>query len=68
VYQARGEYPTAKTALCIHNIAFQGRFWPETFADLGLPEGALPKLAFTDGYDRVGGGRGAPGGGASRAL
>ncbi|KAI8475913.1 MAG: granule-bound starch synthase [Monoraphidium minutum] len=53
VYQPRGEFANAKAALCIHNIAFQGRFWPDTFADLGLPDSALTKLAFTDGYDRV---------------
>ncbi|KAI8465947.1 MAG: granule-bound starch synthase I [Monoraphidium minutum] len=53
VYQPRGEFVNAKSALCIHNIAFQGRFWPETFSDLGLPDAALAKLAFTDGYDRV---------------
>ncbi|KIZ00339.1 hypothetical protein MNEG_7624 [Monoraphidium neglectum] len=53
VYQPRGEFTQAKTALCIHNIAFQGRFWPETFQDLGLPQSSLDSLSFTDGYDRV---------------
>ncbi|GBF91060.1 granule-bound starch synthase [Raphidocelis subcapitata] len=53
VYQPRGEFVNAKAALCIHNIAFQGRFWPETFGDLGLPESSRARFAFTDGYDRV---------------
>jgi len=53
VYQPRGEYKDAKTAFCIHNIAFQGRFWPDTFNDLNLPKGALDKLGFKDGNPTV---------------
>lgn len=53
VYQAKGQFKKAKAALCIHNIAFQGRMWPETFKDMGLPESSMDKLSFTDGYSKV---------------
>ncbi|MEW5299851.1 MAG: hypothetical protein WDW36_002825 [Sanguina aurantia] len=52
-YQPRGEFRDAKTALIIHNIAFQGRMWAENYVDLNLPEASLPKFAFTDGYSKV---------------
>jgi len=53
VYQARGEFKGTKCALCIHNIAFQGRMWADTFKDLGLPESSRQKFAFQDGNARV---------------
>jgi granule-bound starch synthase len=53
VYQPRGEFKNAKCAFCIHNIAFQGRFWPEAFKDMALPQSALAKLGFMDGYSKV---------------
>jgi granule-bound starch synthase len=53
VYQPKGQFKNAKTAFCIHNIAFQGRFWPESFKDMNLPSSAQAKLGFTDGYSKV---------------
>jgi glycogen synthase len=53
VYQPRGQFKKAKVAFCIHNIAFQGRFWPESFKDMALPPAALAKLSFKDGYNKV---------------
>lgn len=52
-YQPQGRYTNAKVALCIHNIAFQGRFWPETFQQLELPAETMEKFLMTDGYARV---------------
>ena len=40
-------------ALCIHNIAFQGRMWEESFLDLGLPASSKAKLAFEDGVAKL---------------
>ena len=31
----------------------QGRFWRDSFPQLGLPDSSLAKLEFQDGYDRV---------------
>ena len=31
----------------------QGRFWRDSFGQLGLPESSAAKFAFEDGYDRV---------------
>ncbi len=31
VYQPKGLFKKAKVALCIHNIAFQGRMWQDNF-------------------------------------
>jgi granule-bound starch synthase len=53
VYQPRGQFKNAKVAFCIHNIAFQGRFWPESFKDMALPPSAMAKLGFKDGYNKV---------------
>lgn len=53
VYQPRGQFKNAKVAFCIHNIAFQGRFWPESFKDMALPPSAMQKLGFKDGYSKV---------------
>jgi hypothetical protein len=49
VYQPRGEFKNSKVAFCIHNIAFQGRFWTDTFNDMNLPKSAMDKLGFKDG-------------------
>jgi glycogen synthase len=46
VYQPAGEFASAKCALCVHNIAFQGRFWREQAAELGLPEASLQRFLF----------------------
>lgn len=53
VYRPAGKFVDTPVALCVHNIAFQGRFWPETFADLGLPESSLERFSFEDGYPMV---------------
>jgi granule-bound starch synthase len=52
-YQANGEFTKAKCVYCIHNIAFQGRFWPETLEDLQVPPAAMEAFEFTDGYKKV---------------
>ena len=53
VYQPAGKFLDTPVALCIHNIAFQGRFWPETFSSLGLPESSLGRFSFEDGYPQT---------------
>lgn len=53
VYQPAGEFLNTKVALTIHNIAFQGRFWEDSFKQLGLPASSLPRFQFTDGYPKV---------------
>lgn len=52
-YQPSGQFTSAKSVFTIHNIAFQGRFWPESLEDLELPPSALEKFDFTDGYPKV---------------
>ena len=44
-----GKLLKTRSALCIHNIAFQGRFLPESLKDLGVPPEAFPAFAFSDG-------------------
>ena len=53
VYQPRGEYLNTKVAMCVHNIAFQGRFFAETFEDLQLPEISRSRFTFEDGYNKT---------------
>ena len=53
VYQPKGEFTKAKVAFTIHNIAYQGRMWEDTFKDLGLPAASLARFAFTDGVPKV---------------
>jgi len=48
-----GKWPAAKTALVVHNIAFQGRFFREAFADMGLPAETEELFAFEDGYSTL---------------
>lgn len=45
--------PPLQVAMCIHNIAFQGRFWPDEFGSLGLPSDAKDLFSFSDGYPKV---------------
>ncbi|PSC71300.1 GBSSIb [Micractinium conductrix] len=52
-YQKRGEFVNTKTAMCIHNIAFQGRFWRDSFGELGMPAEATDLFTFEDGYPKV---------------
>lgn len=53
VYQPAGKFVDTPVALCVHNIAFQGRFWPENFGDLGLPESSRARFEFEDGYPKI---------------
>jgi granule-bound starch synthase len=53
VMQPAGRFTDAKVAYTIHNIAFQGRFWPESFGDLSLPESSRERFAFEDGYPMI---------------
>eukprot|EP00213_Chloropicon_mariensis_P001391 CAMPEP_0197477036 /NCGR_PEP_ID=MMETSP1309-20131121/12939_1 /TAXON_ID=464262 /ORGANISM="Genus nov. species nov., Strain RCC998" /LENGTH=625 /DNA_ID=CAMNT_0043017737 /DNA_START=119 /DNA_END=1992 /DNA_ORIENTATION=+ len=53
VYQPAGQFADAKVAFCVHNIAFQGRFWPESWETLQLPESSRAKFEFEDGYNKV---------------
>ena len=53
VMQPAGRFTDAKVAYTIHNIAFQGRFWPESFGDLNLPESSRERFAFEDGYPMI---------------
>ncbi len=53
VYQPKGQFTKAKVALCIHNIAFQGRMWEETFGEIQLPDASKAKFQFTDGIPKV---------------
>ncbi|KAK9799719.1 hypothetical protein WJX73_003691 [Symbiochloris irregularis] len=52
-YQKQGRFQKTKVALCIHNIAFQGRFWRDSFGTLHLPASSLEKFLFEDGSPRV---------------
>ena len=53
VYKPSGQFTDAKCAFCVHNIAFQGRFWEDTWEHLGLPEASKTLFEFEDGYSKV---------------
>ena len=53
VYQPRGEFTKARAAFCIHNIAFQGRFFEQDYADTGLPFTSIERFKFEDGIPKV---------------
>jgi len=53
VYKPKGVYAGAKSAMVVHNIAFQGRFPPTSMGELGLPEDAAPDFFFMDGHKKV---------------
>ena len=53
VMKPAGTYANAKCAMTIHNIAFQGRFFPRPMSDYGLPESAADDFFFEDGYNKV---------------
>jgi len=53
VYKPSGQFLDAKCAFCVHNIAFQGRFWQDTWDTLGLPDSSKEIFEFEDGYDKV---------------
>ncbi|XP_068314801.1 granule-bound starch synthase 1, chloroplastic/amyloplastic-like [Pyrus communis] len=52
VYKPRGIYSTVKVALCIHNIAYQGRFAFADFALLNLPDEFKSSFDFSDGSEK----------------
>ncbi|KAM2647761.1 hypothetical protein TB1_000974 [Malus domestica] len=52
VYKPRGIYSTAKVALCIHNIAYQGRFAFADFGLLNLPDEFKSSFDFIDGSEK----------------
>ncbi len=53
VFQPNGQFGRTKVAMCVHNIAFQGRFWRESFSELSLDPSLLPVFEFNDGYNKV---------------
>ena len=53
VLKPAGLFTNAKCAMTIHNIAFQGRFFPQPMAAYGLPESCADDLYFADGYNKV---------------
>lgn len=53
VYQKEGKFLDTRVALCIHNIAFQGRFKSEIWPVLQLPDRLKPLFDFEDGIPRV---------------
>jgi len=53
VYQPRGEFTKTKSALVIHNVAFQGRFWADRWEELGLPQSSQARFQFSDGINKV---------------
>ncbi|KAL1548055.1 NDP-glucose--starch glucosyltransferase [Salvia divinorum] len=50
--QPKGIYTNAKVALCIHNIAYQGRFAFSDFYLLNLPDKFKSSFEFIDGYEK----------------
>lgn len=53
VYRPNGKYLKAKCAFTVHNIAFQGRFWPTPMSNLGLPDSAGQDFFFEDSQGKV---------------
>ncbi|KAF9667057.1 hypothetical protein SADUNF_Sadunf16G0293300 [Salix dunnii] len=52
MYQSKGVYMNAKVVLCIHNIAYQGRFAFSDFSLLNLPDEYKSSFDFKDGYNK----------------
>ncbi|KAH6786157.1 hypothetical protein C2S51_038612 [Perilla frutescens var. frutescens] len=52
IYQPKGIYTNAKVVLCIHNIAYQGRFAFSDFYKLNLPDQLKSSFDFMDGYEK----------------
>ncbi|KAL3130366.1 hypothetical protein ABBQ38_008192 [Trebouxia sp. C0009 RCD-2024] len=52
-YQPKGQFKKTKVAFCVHNIAYQGRFWEEQFQELNVPDASKAKFNFEDGNPRV---------------
>merc|ERR1711939_1123098 len=53
VFQPQGKYLNARCAFTVHNIAFQGRFWPAKMGDYGLPESASNDFFFEDAQGKM---------------
>ncbi|KAF8662170.1 hypothetical protein HU200_056365 [Digitaria exilis] len=51
-YKSNGIYMNAKTAFCIHNISYQGRFAFSDYSELNLPERFKSSFDFIDGYEK----------------
>ena len=51
--KANGKYVDAKSVMCVHNIAFQGRFWPQPSEELGIPASAADDFFFEDGHAKI---------------
>jgi granule-bound starch synthase len=52
-YKPEGQFQSAKCVYTVHNIAFQGRFWPESMNDLNVPQAAMDLFQFNDGFSKV---------------
>ncbi|CAM6021646.1 unnamed protein product [Sphagnum balticum] len=50
IYKSSGQFPSAKVAFCVHNIAYQGRFAFSDFQQLGLPEEFISSFEFYDSF------------------
>jgi len=53
VYRPTGQFAKAKCAMTVHNIAFQGRFFPTEMSELGLNDDCAEDFAFEDGYAKI---------------
>ena len=53
VFQPQGKFMNAKCAFTVHNIAFQGRFWPAKMQQYGLPETASNDFFFEDAQGKM---------------
>ena len=52
-FQPKGKFLNAKSVMCVHNIAFQGRFWPTPLEELGIPASAADDFFFEDGNPKI---------------
>ena len=43
-YKPQGQFKDSKCVYCVHNIAFQGRFWPESMGRPGRAAGGHEPL------------------------
>ena len=52
-FTSTGKFMNAKCAFTVHNIAFQGRFWPAKMQQYGLPETASNDFFFEDAQGKM---------------
>ena len=52
-FTSTGKFLNAKCAFTVHNIAFQGRFWPAKMEQYGLPESASNDFFFEDAQGKM---------------